>query len=189
MNRKPDFDTIKTEIRTRVRAALAAMTPQQKAAESAAICERLAKLELYQKAHVVMVFAPMSDEPLIEPFAQHALARGKMVLLPRIDPADKVMTGALVQSWPGDLERDPMGFLTPRFDAPSYDPASIHMVIVPGVAFSSTGVRLGRGGGYYDRYLPQIPIHRRIGVCYRCQQVETIPLLEHDEPVSDVITG
>jgi 5-formyltetrahydrofolate cyclo-ligase len=189
MNRKPDFDTIKADIRTKVRAALGAMTPQQKSAESAAICDRLCKLDLYQKAHVVMLFAPMSDEPLIEPVAQHALSRGKMVLLPRVNSFDKVMTAALVQSWPGDLERDPMGFLAPRFDAPTYDPTSIHLIVVPGVAFSATGVRLGRGGGYYDRFLPQIPIHRRVGVCYRCQRVETIPLLDHDEPVSEVVTG
>jgi len=99
------------------------------------------------------------------------------------------MVAALVQSWPGDLARDSRGTLAPRDDAPAYDPSSIHFVLVPGVAFSSTGVRLGRGAGYYDRFLPQIPIHRRIGVCFKCQRVEQIPLLPHDEPVAEVVSA
>jgi len=189
MNKPPDPNTIKAEIRKQTRAALAAMTPQQRAAESVTICERILRLELFQRARVVMLYAPLSDEPQIVPIAQHALARGKTLLLPRVNRSAKVMTGALVQSWPGDMDRDPLGFLTPRFDALTYDPASIHFILIPGVAYSLTGVRLGRGGGYYDRYLPQVPIDRRVGVCFRCQMVEHAPLLPHDEPVSQVITG
>jgi len=189
MNKPLDPNAIKAEIRARARAALAAMTPQQRIAESTTICERVQRLELFQRARVVMLYAPLTDEPQIVPLALHALSRGKTLLLPRINRIDKVMTGALVQSWPGDMERDPMGFLTPRFDALTYDPASIHFILVPGVAYSLTGVRLGRGGGYYDRFLPQVSIDRRVGVCFRCQMVEQAPLLPHDEPVSQVITG
>lgn len=189
MNRKLEPDAAKAEIRKAVRIGLAAMTPEQRAAESTVICERILKLETYQKAHVVMLYAPLGDEPLIEPVARHALSRGKILLLPRVNRSLKNMTAALVQDWPGDLERDVMGILTPRHDALTYDPESIHFILIPGVAYSATGVRLGRGGGYYDRFLPQIPIYRRFGVCYRCQRVDEIPLLPHDEPVSEVICG
>jgi 5-formyltetrahydrofolate cyclo-ligase len=99
------------------------------------------------------------------------------------------MTASLIQAWPGDLEKDPMGILTPREDSLTYDPASIHFIVVPGLAFTATGVRLGRGAGYYDRFLPQIAIHRRTGVCYRCQLVDQIPLLPHDEAMAEVISG
>ena len=188
MNRKPEPDALKAAARATVRAALAAMTPQQKAAESTAICNRILKLELYNKAHVVMMFAPLSDEPLIEPVARHALAHGKILLLPRVNWQDGTMVGALVQAWPGDLVKDVRGMTVPIEDAPTYDPASIHCILVPGLAFSPTGVRLGRGAGYYDRFLPQIPVHRRIGICYRCQRVDQIPLLPHDEPVLEVVS-
>jgi 5-formyltetrahydrofolate cyclo-ligase len=184
----PDPASDKAAVRAIVRKALAAMTPQQKIAESTDICGKLLKHDLYTRAHVVMVFAPLSDEPLIEPIVQHALAKGKTVLLPRVNWHDSTMVGALVQAWPGDLTKDHRGLTVPREDAPTYDPASMHLVLVPGLAFSSTGVRLGRGAGFYDRFLAQIPIHRRIGVCYRCQRVERIPLQPHDEPVAEVVS-
>jgi len=189
MNRDPDPDTLKAAVRATVRAALAGMTPQQKAAESSEVCRKLLRHDLYTRARVVMAFAPLADEPLIAPVAQDALARGKTLLLPRVDWNSGTMVAALVQSWPGDLVRDARGMLVPVDDAPVYDPASIHFVLVPGVAFSSTGVRLGRGAGYYDRFLSQIPIHRRIGVCFQCQRVEQIPLLPHDEPVAEVVSA
>lgn len=179
----------KAAIRKSVRAALATMTPQQKAAESSLICDRVLKLEVYQRAHVVMMFVPLPDEPLIEPLAKQALAKGKILVIPRPNWDDNSMTAGLVQSWPGDLAKDFKGFTGPREDAPSYDPGSIHCVLVPGLAFTLTGVRLGRGGGFYDRYLPQVPIQRRIGVCYRCQLVDRIPLLPHDEAMAHVMTG
>lgn len=189
MKPKADPESDKLAIRRKVRAAVSAMTPQQKAAESVTICERIQKLDLYQKAHVVMMFVPLPDEPLIAPLAQHALARGKTLLIPRVNWHDNTMIAGLVQSWPGDITKDHKGMAAPLDDAPTYDPGSIHLILVPGVAFSMTGVRLGRGGGFYDRYLTQIPIQRRIGLCFRCQRVDTIPLLPHDEPVSKVITA
>lgn len=189
MNRKPDPDAVKAALRTKVRAALAAMTPQQKAAESTDICGRIIRLDLYTRARVVMLFAPLSDEPLIEPVARHALAHGKTLLLPRVNWSERSMVGALVQDWPGDLVKDHRGLTVPRDDALVYDTGSIHLVVVPGVAFSPTGVRLGRGGGFYDRYLAQIPIHHRVGVCFRCQRVDEIPLLPHDEVVAEVVSA
>lgn len=189
MNRKPDPEAVKAALRTKVRAALAAMTPQQKAAESTDICAKIIKLDLYERARVVLLFAPLDGEPRIEPVAKHALARGKTLLLPRVNWNERSMVGALVQDWPGDLVKDHRGLTVPRDDALVYDASSIHLVVVPGVAFSPTGVRLGRGGGYYDRYLAQIPIHHRVGVCFRCQRVDEIPLLPHDEVVAEVVSA
>lgn len=189
MKPKVDPESDKRAIRERVRAAVAALTPQQKAAESVAICERVQKLDLYKNARVVMMFAPLPDEPLIDPLARHALSRGKTLLIPRPDWSNNTMVAALVQDWPGDLVKDHKGFSVPRDDAFTYDPTSINCVLVPGLAFTLTGVRLGRGGGFYDRYLPQIPIHKRVGLCYRCQIVEQIPLLPHDEAMAEIVTS
>lgn len=189
MNRTPDPQAEKAAIRARTRAAVASMTPQQKATESALICDRLQKLDLYNNARVIMMFVPLPDEPLIEPLARHAISRGKMVVIPRPDWHDNTMVAALVQDWTTDITKNFKGFPVPLEDAPTYDPDSINCILVPGLAFTITGVRLGRGGGFYDRYLAQIPIHKRVGLCYRCQLVDHIPLMPHDETMGEVITG
>lgn len=188
MNRTPDPQAEKAAIRAATRAAVAAMTPQQKAAESTTICDRVQKLDLYKNARVIMMFVPLPDEPLIEPLARHAISRGKMVVIPRPDWTDNTMVAALVQDWKTDIVKDHTGFPAPLEDAPTYDPDSINCILVPGLAFTPTGVRLGRGGGFYDRYLAQIPIHKRIGLCYRCQLVDQIPLLPHDEAMAQVVS-
>ncbi|MBY0396253.1 MAG: hypothetical protein K2X91_07260, partial [Thermoleophilia bacterium] len=107
MNPPSDPHAEKRALRASVRAAVAAMTPAQKAAESAIICERLLRLELFQHSRVVLLYAPLSDEPLIDPVARHALANGQTVLAPRPDWATGSMTAALIQDWSADLERDP----------------------------------------------------------------------------------
>jgi 5-formyltetrahydrofolate cyclo-ligase len=165
------------------------MTPAQKAVASAAICDKVLHLEVYQRAHVVMMFVSLPDEPAIEPLARHTLATGKTLVVPRPNWADCTMTAALVQDWPGDLIRDHKEFLAPRDDAPAFDPSSIHCVLIPGLAFTQAGARLGRGGGFYDRYLPQIALDRRVGVCFACQVVDHLPQRPHDEFVAQVVSA
>ena len=62
------------------------------------------------------------------------------------------------------------------------------LCIVPGLAFTRDGKRLGKGGGYYDRYLAAHPGLRTMGLTYRCLLQERIPCEAHDRPVDVVIT-
>jgi 5-formyltetrahydrofolate cyclo-ligase len=64
----------------------------------------------------------------------------------------------------------------------------IDVVLVPGVAFDRTGGRLGRGGGFYDRYLTAVAVERRVGVCFGCQVVELVPTAGHDARVGVVVS-
>lgn len=62
------------------------------------------------------------------------------------------------------------------------------VALVPGVAFTSAGDRLGRGGGYYDRLLAQLPpAVRRIGVCHPLQIRDTLPVEDHDVAVDELL--
>lgn len=72
----------------------------------------------------------------------------------------------------------------------SCDPAEIDLLVVPGVAFAPIGSRLGRGRGYYDRYLAQPGFRAAtVGVCYRHQLVDDLPAEPHDRPVGCVVAG
>ena len=69
------------------------------------------------------------------------------------------------------------------------DPALVDVVVVPGVAFTRDGHRLGQGGGWYDRFLPQLrPACTTIGVCFREQVVDAVPVEPHDVAIDLVVT-
>ena len=64
---------------------------------------------------------------------------------------------------------------------------SIDVAIVPGMAFDQQGHRLGRGKGYYDRFLQSLPSVKKIGVCFDFQKVESVPAEAHDVVVDIVV--
>lgn len=77
---------------------------------------------------------------------------------------------------PGQLALGRWGIWEPTDEAPLLsDYSLLDLVVVPGVAFSSDGKRLGRGKSFYDRFLPLVPRAAFVGVCYPCQVVEQIP--------------
>lgn len=77
---------------------------------------------------------------------------------------------------PGQLALSRWGIWEPTDEAPLLsDYSRLDLVVVPGVAFSSDGKRLGRGKSFYDRFLPLVPRAAFVGVCYPCQVVEQIP--------------
>ena len=77
---------------------------------------------------------------------------------------------------PGQLALGRWGIWEPTDEAPLLsDYSRLDLVVVPGVAFSSDGRRLGRGKSFYDRFLPLVPRAAFVGVCYPCQVVEQIP--------------
>lgn len=77
---------------------------------------------------------------------------------------------------PGQLAPGRWGIWEPTDEAPLVsDYSRLDLVVVPGVAFSSDGKRLGRGKSFYDRFLPLVPRAAFVGVCYPCQVVEQIP--------------
>ncbi len=69
------------------------------------------------------------------------------------------------------------------------DPALLDVVVVPGLAFTPDGHRLGQGGGHFDRFLPRLAARcLRLGVCFREQLVDELPVEPHDVVVDHVVT-
>ena len=88
-------------------------------------------------------------------------------------PPEQLPPGQLA---PGQLALGRWGIWEPTDEAPLLsDYSRLDLVVVPGVAFSSDGKRLGRGKSFYDRFLPLVPRAAFVGVCYPCQVVEQIP--------------
>jgi 5-formyltetrahydrofolate cyclo-ligase len=89
---------------------------------------------------------------------------------------------------PAELVRGPLGAAEPPASAPSLDPRELGCVVLPGVAFSEDGLRLGRGGGYYDATLRELPGAARVGLAFDVQIVPTLPREAHDAPMDAVVT-
>jgi len=112
---------------------------------------------------------------------------GFRVLLPRVERSAEGDELVTVRHEPGAaLVVGPLGVREPT--GPAVDPTDVDVVIVPGVAFSPSGGRLGRGRGIYDRFLPQLPRAVRIGVCIEQLVVEDLPLEAHDARMDLLVT-
>ncbi len=92
-----------------------------------------------------------------------------------------------VASPAGDLAPGAMGIATPLPHLPLMPPEEIDLIIVPGVAFTTAGERLGYGGGYYDSFIPRCPRARILALAYAEQMVEALPSEAHDIRLPQII--
>ena len=91
---------------------------------------------------------------------------------------------------PGELCRGAFGIAEPSVAERPCDPAEIDFIVVPGVAFTAAGARMGRGRGYYDKYLSQSGFRGvKAGVCYAHQLVVELPVELHDVFMDYVVTN
>ena len=161
-----------------------ALDSRQRLRASAAIFSAVERLPEFRAARTVAVIAALPDEPATdEVLARWASTR--RVVLPRVE-GDAMRFYACR---PDALVFGAFGILEPQGERPC--PAGeIDLVVCPGVAFTADGRRLGRGRGYYDRYLGD-PAFRgfRVGVCYAHQLVDDLPVEPHDVRMDRVITG
>ena len=137
--------------------------------------ERL-KLRLGE-SRVVMAYWPLSDEVDILPLISWLVAEGKTVLLPKVLD-DETMELRRYTS-PADLAEGAFHIQEP-VGAAFTDYEMIDVALVPGMAFDAAGHRLGRGKGYYDRFLSAHPRLYKIGVCFPFQRVPLVPSEPHD---------
>jgi 5-formyltetrahydrofolate cyclo-ligase len=108
------------------------------------------------------------------------------LVFPRSIPGERRL--AFARAAPGALVRGPLGALEPPPGAPEVALDEIECVLVPGVAFSEDGLRLGRGGGYYDATLKHMPRARRVGLAFDAQVLPALPREPHDVPLDAVVT-
>ena len=174
----------KTEIR-RDTAAILHLPPDLRAEKSARLCEAIAASAAWQSARMVAVFAPQPREPDVEMLWSRAA--GKSFAYPRVEDGrlDLFRVDSLYELAPGAF-----GVREPAADpAHAVSPDALDLILVPGVAFTRDGARLGRGGGFYDRLLASFPAHVcKIGVCFDSQIVAELPTESHDQHVDFIAT-
>ena len=135
---------------------------------------------------VLMGFAPIGSEPDIGPLLDRWRVAGIDILLPKVMDAQGRMEPVRLVGPLEGIRSDALGIPTP--EGPPVEPEQLDAVIVPGCGFDARLRRLGRGGGYYDRFLARCGRPTTIGVCFDCQLVERIPEQPHDRRVDLVVT-
>jgi len=145
---------------------------------------RVAACPEFGRAERVALYAALPDELSTSHLLASALEAGKLLLWPRLTAAGVL---ELAPAAPGELEPDDAGFATPPRRQSAVSLLTGDLVIVPGVAFTRGGARLGRGGGHYDRLLSTSPA-TSIGVAFDIQLVDELPTEPHDRGVDLVVT-
>jgi len=149
-------------------------------------------MQEFQKAGTILFYASFDGE--VETFEMMKTAQklGKIIGLPRIGANEKKIVPTLVASLEMDLEAGPYGIKQSKYDpSKALEDNNLDMVVVPGVAFDKQNNRLGRGGGYYDRFLGALPSRiPTVGLAFDFQIVDSLPFKEeHDVPVSSVLAN
>lgn len=181
-----ELSQLKQSLRQRVLAEVRALAPDDLLAQSRASCEALIASADFARARTLMLYAPMVDEPSLDVLERAIIASGKRLCAPRSDWKQRSMVPAIVPSLRACVEGT-LGVGQPGADAPAVPVAEIDFIVVPGVAFDRRGHRLGRGAGFYDRFLPHIRGGTPLAaVALRPQLVPEVPIAPHDRPLTVV---
>ena len=158
------------------------MTPEQVAEQSERIMAQLERMSMFRDAKTVLLYYPIHNEVDLRPLLTK-YAGQKIFLLPVTHRHSME-----VRPYDGEdmMRRGRMGVPEPQTE--TYK-GSIDLIIVPGVVFDQHCHRIGRGGGYYDKFLRKYHHTKKIGVCYSFQlKKHTIPHSWHDHKMDRVIT-
>jgi 5-formyltetrahydrofolate cyclo-ligase len=170
----------KTRLRESLRERLRQINMEERRRRSLEICRKI--VELLASANSIALFAPRPTEPDLDLLWELDLLRDRIVAYPRCDGEKLVFfaVSGLQELHPGRFrirEPDPKR-LVERLDA----------IVLPGLAFTQTGIRIGQGAGFYDRFLGTLTAGTtKIGVCFDFQIVSEIAREEHDINVDLVV--
>jgi 5-formyltetrahydrofolate cyclo-ligase len=178
----------KKDLRLRLRQTVEAISPEGLHARSVRACNLLLGTPEYQRAEIVMVFLSLPNEVDTTSLVLHSWRDRKRVLAPKVSWEQRRMLPIEIRSLSDDVSQSPMGIREPAQGMPI--PVSlIDLVVVPGLGFDVHGNRIGRGRGFYDRFLAH-PDWKGIacGLALEDQVVQDVPVTEFDMQVDMLVT-
>jgi 5-formyltetrahydrofolate cyclo-ligase len=143
----------KRELRERIRLKLQAQSPQERREKGLRISERLFALPEFKKAAWVSCYVALPEEVDTVPMIEKAIGMGKRVSVPLVDLENKVLETYEIKNLSQELKKGAFGIFEPDPKKTCWvDPGLLELVVVPGLLFDKANKRLGRGGGFYDRF-------------------------------------
>ena len=174
-----------------LRKRIQCLDPETIKRESSMICEKLTSLPLWTKNNTVLLFFSMEGKELdTSCIIQKGWEEGKNLAFPRMY-GDEIRFHYVKNTGISNLEPHTYGVLEPVHSLPVYIPSNRNraLIVVPGLGFDASGKRIGRGKGYYDRYLARYSEFLDVtGAALSCQLTDEIPVDERDRIIPVVVT-
>lgn len=178
----------KRALRQELRSQLAAISPDELRARSVAACELLTTQQEYKRAEIVMLFLSGANEIDTSCLALNCWGAMKRVLAPKVSFDQRRMMPVEINSLSSGMAPNVFGIREPIQGMP-IPCADIDLVVVPALAFDGQGNRLGRGRGFYDRFLSHRDFRGVIcGLGFELQVVPEVPHDEHDVRIQMLVT-
>ena len=173
----------KKELRRQIREQKRAMSEEEIVAASERLGELFLNCPQYKDAKTIYGYLPYNQEVRTVPMLEQAMKDGKRVAVPKCYGEEMRFI------YMEDLSMVEKGYANipePVADEPvAQDPTAL--VLMPGMAFTRDGKRMGYGGGFYDKFLAAEPDHPTVALCYAFQMVEDLPTEDYDIPVDCVL--
>ncbi len=187
---------MKKKLRQHIRQVIEALPPSVRRDKSLLAQRAMLALPEFAAAQTVMIYLSMVEEVDTAHIALQAWAAGKRVLAPRVYLADHSMDAFEIHSLRERLVPGPYDILQPA-DGNPWPPGQIDLIVVPALAFSRNGGRLGRGAGFYDRFLlrardrtcgGQNALPLAVGLAFEEQVLDELPMFDHDQPIDILVS-
>jgi 5-formyltetrahydrofolate cyclo-ligase len=180
----------KKELREKFLTLLTQQKEQDRLVRSRSVQKKLWLRPEFMQAKTIMFYASFGGEVTTFEMIKEATQLNKNIALPIIVKDRKQIIPAIVEH-PDQLIEGMYGIKEPKLvEERVIDPQELELVLVPGLAFDKSNNRLGRGVGYYDRFLAGLPTGTPIlGLAYDFQVVDRLPLEVHDIALTGVITN
>lgn len=181
-----EIKLLKAEIRKTVRAKRKTLEQAEIAEKSRLVCEKVIKTEAFLKANLILAYMSARNEIDAGYITENAAALGKSVAFPLC--AEDGGLKLFVPDTPDCFRKGSYGISEPdALRSKEVFPEDLDLIIVPAIAFTREGQRLGQGGGYYDRLLVKTPAVT-IGIGYDFQLFDKLPTESHDRALDYIIT-
>ena len=182
----PSISEQKRALRQAIRAEARAISPAEWASISSSICAQLLRMPAFQAATTVFCFVGVGLEIDTRAFLQRTLSLGKRLCVPLcVQPGEMEARQILDLS---ELSSGAYGIPEPPSDSIAIPAAAIDFAVIPCLSCTASGQRLGKGGGYYDRFLQRYA-GAAVLVCPSRLMSSQLPVEPHDQPISTVLQG
>lgn len=174
----------KKEIRAYIRALKKQYSNEELIELSRPVTDKLLKHKKVKEAQTILMYYSLADEVYTHDTITKLVNMNKTVLLPRVIDDENM----IICHYKSDKDLNEGAFhIMEPIGEEFTDYNKIELCIVPGMSFDSNNNRLGRGKGYYDRFLAKVPNSYKIGVCFDFQKLKEIPSGKYDINVDEVI--
>ena len=182
------IEDVKQNLRRTIREKLSVMAPAVAHARSMAACKRLMDTPEFARSSVVMIYLPIPGEVDVSPVALRGWQEQKIICAPKLSWDHRHMLPIEIRSLQSGLVSTVNGLREPA-DGEQIEIGTLDMVLVPALVFDRSGNRLGRGAGFYDRFLGAVEfVGISVGIAFGEQIADEVPVHDHDVPVNMLVT-